>query len=276
MIHVERYGAGEPRIVALHGWGGDHRDFAALARALRGRAELVCPDQPGYGASPPPADYALAAITDELAAACLPGDGEPPAVVLGYCSGVLPALLMARDRPDRVRRLVLLEPFAFVPWYFRLFLAGPLGRMAYYLAFASPLGRGIVDRILRRRQKSEADFTAAFGRVDHRVTLRYLRAFRRFGGVEVFRGLAQPIDIVRGDTTFKAVRESERIYAALWPRARVTVLQNSGHLPLIRAAPRLAAILCDANEPASPLHPANAFGADFRPPAGAAGRAAGG
>ncbi len=69
----------------------------------------------------------------------------------------------------------MIDPFAFVPWYFRLFLAGGFGRRAYATTFQSAAGRAVTDRILKRMQRSGEDFTRAFESLDHEVTLQYLR-----------------------------------------------------------------------------------------------------
>ncbi|MDQ6910276.1 MAG: alpha/beta fold hydrolase [Actinomycetota bacterium] len=89
-------------MLALHGWGRDHRDWSG---ALSGLDALVL-DLPGFGASPPPpepwgsAEYAsaLAPILDELVA---------PAVVVGHSFGGRVAMQLAARAPERVGALVL-------------------------------------------------------------------------------------------------------------------------------------------------------------------------
>lgn len=100
-IFGERAGD-SPRVLALHGWGRDHRDWSG---ALSGLDALVL-DLPGFGASPPPpepwgsAEYAAALepVLDELI---------DPAVVVGHSFGGTVALQLAASAPERVGALVL-------------------------------------------------------------------------------------------------------------------------------------------------------------------------
>jgi len=245
-MHVEQYGDGPRVCVALHGWGGSHRDFAALAAKLPPDACLICPDEPGYGKSPPPAQWDLGHIADELAQATFETAGDRPVTVAGFCSGAVLAFMIAARRPDRVRRMVMIDPFAYVPWFFRLFLAGPFGRRAYESAFVSPRGRKIVNRILRAMQKSDEDFTAAFEKVDHDVALRYLSLFHHFGSLEPYRGLDIPVEMAYGESTFRDVRRSVEIYSELWPQARTHELRRVGHLPLVLGAKKLTKLIFPA------------------------------
>ena len=241
-MHIEAYGRGERTFLAIHGWGGDHREFAPLAARLPGDARLLSVDLPGYGRSPKPPRWDLAEIVTQIVGEA-DARGLVGATLVGFCSGAVIALLAARQAPALAARIVMIDPFAFVPWYFRIFTAGEFGRRAYRTAFASPLGRQITTWVLRRRQSTDDDFMGAFGRVDHETTQEWLRILNRVGPVAQFRGLAMPIDIAHGERTFAAVRASVREYAALWPQARVHQLHNVGHLTLVRGARQLATIV---------------------------------
>ncbi len=240
-MHVEQYGKGRRTYFAIHGWAGDHRDFAPLASYLPGDARLLSVDLPGYGASPPPSRWDLDAIVEELLAE-IERAGPDPVTLMGFCSGAVYAALVARRAPARVARMVLIDPFAYAPWYFRIFLVGAFGRRAYRSAFVSPAGRRIGNWFLRRRQATDADFMVAFETVDHDVTLHHLRMIAplRFGE---FRGMKVPVDIAQGRHTFEVVRRSTRLLCGLWPGARIHELRHVGHLPLVRGAAQLAEII---------------------------------
>jgi pimeloyl-ACP methyl ester carboxylesterase len=100
-IFGERSGA-SPRVLALHGWARDHRDWSGVLKGV----DALLLDLPGFGASPAPAEAwgsyeyaeALRPVLDELVA---------PAVVVGHSFGGRVALQLAALAPDRVGGLVL-------------------------------------------------------------------------------------------------------------------------------------------------------------------------
>ncbi len=244
MIFVRQYGSeGGRSIVGLHGWGGDHREFAAVAARLPAGFRLLSPDLPGYGDSPRPERWDVGEILDAVERTLQPL-GAFPCVMAGFCSGAALAAILAR-RPGLTTRLVMIDPFAFVPWYFRLFLAGGFGRRAYRATFESGVGRLVTDRVLKTMQRSDEDFTRAFAALDHEVTLHYLHLLHALDARRELHGLTLPVDIIVGGRTFGAVRRSVVIYRELLPQAQVHVLREAGHLPMVRGAAEIARILSD-------------------------------
>ncbi|MGY5053447.1 alpha/beta fold hydrolase [Streptomyces sp. 900105755] len=116
-IAVAETGEG-PVLVMLHGGGPGasgvsnyHQNLAALARHFR----VVLPDQPGFGGSyrPTEADLAersITAITVDALFQALDALGIDGFHLLGNSLGGAAALAMAQQRPERVRRLVLMAP----------------------------------------------------------------------------------------------------------------------------------------------------------------------
>lgn len=241
-MHVESYGAGPRPFLAIHGWGGTHRDFAPLARRLPEDARLFAVDLPGYGRSPAPAQWDLSKVVDELIR-IMAGRDLTGVTMVGFCSGAVLAMMAANRAPERIARVVLIDPFAYLPWYFRIFTAGPAGRAAYHAAFASPAGRRIATAVLRRKQKTNDDFMGAFETVDHEASLKWLALFQEVGRADRFAKTDLPVDIARGERTFAAVRASVLEYCRLLPQARVTILRDTGHLPLVRGAKQLADLI---------------------------------
>ena len=239
-MYVKEHGRGNRIFVAFHGWAGTHREFVPLASRLPGGARLLSVDLPGYGASPEPGTWDLDAIAAALGQELELRTGCLPATLIGFCSGGVFALLVASRKPGAVERIVLIDPFAYVPWYFRIFLRGEAGRRAYAVTFQTRAGRAVADRIVRWAQKQDTDFTAAFRTANHAAVRRYLALFDRID-LQRFRDLPMPIDILYGENTFADVRKSVALYGELWPHARTSVLPGVGHLPLVKGAPRLAA-----------------------------------
>jgi pimeloyl-ACP methyl ester carboxylesterase len=246
-MFVERYGNGKRVIVGLHGWSGDHRTFEPLLRWLPPDVSFYSVDLPGYGQSAPPRAWDLPGMATELGA-CLAQLEAERFTLLGNCSGALLGLLAVPPLLARVERVVLLDPFAFVPWYFRLFIEWPFGKYAYYSAFANPLGRWITNRSLAKHRSATTDLTGSFRRVDHQVSFRYLELLASIGSIERFRALQIPTDIVYGARSFQAVKQSVEMWRKLWPHARVWELAGAGHLPILEATEALSRILFQPHE----------------------------
>jgi pimeloyl-ACP methyl ester carboxylesterase len=244
MIHIERYGTGPHLHLALHGWGGTHATYAPLAPYVPASASMLAADLPGYGRSTPlsasRADEVAAAVLDATAAG-----GAERVTLLGNCSGAIFALLGAAGAEGRVARVVMIDPFAFVPWYFGIFLWGRFGRAAYHSTFANPIGRWITNASLRGRRAPVTHLTRTFAAVDHRVSLQYLEMLASVGSLERFRGLSVPVDIVYGARTFRAVRRSLSIWREVLPHARIWRIDGAGHLPIEEAPRQVASIVFD-------------------------------
>jgi pimeloyl-ACP methyl ester carboxylesterase len=248
-MYVERYGAGARELYfGLHGWSGDHRTFAPLAPHLPEGASLYSADLPGCGQSPAPQSLNAEWVAGEIAEAIgnVLDAARPRAQVtlVGNCSGAILGLLAAERIKERVSRLVLVDPFAYWPWYFRVFVSRSIGRHAYRSTFANPLGRWLTNQSLRSRRTAATDLTHSFGRIDHDVAQRYLALLAGVGGVERFESLrGLPVDIVYGERTFGAVKKSVRVWQSVWPGARAHVLEGAGHLPILEATEQLARIV---------------------------------
>jgi len=241
-MFVKEYGSGQHLFLCLHGWGGDHREFAPLAYRAPDHVRLLSVDLPGYGLSPKPGQWSLDAVTREVLGILQTRDIRSCALI-GFCSGAGLALMLAAQCPDKVGRVVMIDPFAFVPWYFRLFLYGEFGRYAYATTFQTQVGRKITDWVLKRLQTSDADFTNAFVHLDHDVTLRYLQMLSRVDIHQRFKNLNMDIEILYGEHTFIAVRRSVEIFRGLLRQAKIKELHGVGHLPMIKGARQLAAFI---------------------------------
>jgi len=103
-LHHRIDGAG-PGLVLLHGGGGTTDDLAALRDRLVPAHRVISADQRGHGRTPfeEPLTYAaMAGDTGSL----LEDLGAGPSDLVGWSDGAIVALLVARDRPDLVRRVV--------------------------------------------------------------------------------------------------------------------------------------------------------------------------
>ncbi len=240
-MFLERTGNGSHAFLGLHGWSGTHRTFDPLIENLPSEVSFFSIDLPGCGQSEKPSQWTVSAVADQLAAAvaALPH----PLTLVGHCSGALLALEVAKRLGDHVERLVLLDIFAFFPWYFRVFLNPYFGRYAYYSTFANPLGRLLTNASLRGKRSETTTLTGGFAEANHSVTYHYLQMLADFPLPETFGMLRQPIDIVYGEKTFGAVRESAKLWQSVWPQARQWCLTGAGHLPILEATSQLQELL---------------------------------
>jgi len=246
-MYLERHGTGPRRFLGLHGWSGDHTTFDPLLPHLPPEVGLFTPDLPGCGRSPAPREWRLKAVAEEIAA-LIRELANPELTVVGNCSGGLLGLCAALQLLDNgagaaIERMVLIDPLAYWPWYFRVFASDAIGRYAYACAFENPVGRWLVNACLAGRRKAETNLTEGFDVVCSAVTRGYLRILREIEGPEQFAKIDVLIEIVHGEHTFEAVRKSTAVYRRIWPQAEVTEVPEAGHLPLVESPAAVARVL---------------------------------
>ena len=235
-MHRVQTGRGGKVVVGFHGWSGDHRTFQPLLKKLPEAISFYSYDLPGCGRSPEPDRWEIREVARSLAKELL-GLEKENLTLVGSCTGGLMAVFVARElaemgRASVVGRLVMIDPFAECPWYFRLFLIPWLGGLMYRTAFANPVGRWITNAMLKAKRTGDVNLTESFGQVNHRVTLNYLRMFERAGAPEQFQGLMIPTDIICGQKTFGAVKLAVERWGRVWPKATMHILPRVGHLPI--------------------------------------------
>ncbi len=241
MIHTVEYGSGEQILVALHGWGGDHRTFEPLCDNLSARWTLVLLDLPGYGNSLLIEPFSIEHVAEKVK---LVIERYPsPVQMIGSCSGAVIALEVARQAPESIERIIALDLFAYMPWYFRLFTLGIVGKLAYRLAFDSTLGRTTVNHLLRSRRAGHIDLMASFADKSPEVTLKYLTALALMDGPERYRSLPVDVELVYGARTFRAVRDSVARWKQVFPRLTIHQVERAGHLIVDEAPGEVAAII---------------------------------
>ena len=150
-----RFGTAPPRVVALHGWGRSHQDFASSLEGL----DAVSIDLPGFGVSPAPSEVGGASMYANLVAPIL-DICNTPVILVGHSFGGRVAVHLAEQRPAAIGGIVLTG----VPLLHR---AHRRGRPALRYRFGRLLHRwGLVsDRFLEglRDKYGSADYRAASG-----------------------------------------------------------------------------------------------------------------
>lgn len=108
ILYVHDFGGSGQPIVAVHGLGGAHLNWLPVADGLTAGANLLAPDLPGFGYSPPRTSYTVR--THARAIIELLESLGRPVVLMGNSLGGLITIQVASDRPDLVERLVLVAP----------------------------------------------------------------------------------------------------------------------------------------------------------------------
>jgi len=246
-MFVHEIGDGMRGVVGLHGWSGDHRTFAPLWAKMPTNWTFFSPDLPGCGQSAALKEWSFRSVARAVAEEVVQL-GMRDLVLVGSCSGAILTAFVARalremGRPEVVARIVLIDPFAYCPWYFRFFLLPLIGFPIYAVAFANPVGRWLTNLSLQDKKAGDTDLTQSFARVDHRVTWKYLRMLDECGFPGQFRGLPLAVDIVYGQKTFSAARKSVDVWKEALPQARVMELPGVGHLPISEGTDAVAKII---------------------------------
>ncbi|MWK38790.1 alpha/beta fold hydrolase [Actinomadura sp. J1-007] len=98
-----------PAVLLLHGFPHTWRLWTHVIPRLASSHRVIAPDLRGLGATTRAADGYDAANLAADAEGVLDALGVPSAAVVGIDAGTPPAFLLAMRRPERVRRLVLME-----------------------------------------------------------------------------------------------------------------------------------------------------------------------
>jgi haloacetate dehalogenase len=180
-VAYDRAGDGFP-LVVLHGFPRNRKVWRKLTPLLTSRFSVIAPDRRGYGDSerpPDPAGYDNATMAQDVLD-LVEHLGTEPFVVLGHDKGAPTAQRLARDHPQRVRALVMLDatPTGFGAGAPR----DPSGR-AWYMDFFRQ--RGVAEQIIG--QNPRLFFSLFLDRNPHLTPEEheyFLETFCRPGSVE--------------------------------------------------------------------------------------------
>lgn len=246
-VYLQRWGdvASEP-LVLLHGFGASSHAWRLVAPQLAGRFLTLAPDLNGFGYTPRPADFAAYTIEGQahLVLAAMDRLGIRRAHFAGHSYGGGLALWLARQHPERVRSLVLLDSAR--PTY------SDERRSAFArfrpLVSASVRGVYLKDRYVRR--SLERNFFDP-RKVTDDLVRAYADRLRVEGVVRAYQGLSVPRRVpatLGGDFDYAAVRQSAlviwgeddrliplaeaRLDVDRMPHARLLVFPGCGHIPM--------------------------------------------
>ena len=107
-VHYREAGdPGSPTLVFLHGIMGHSREWDTLVVSLANDFRVVAIDQRGHGETDWAKDYTAATMAEDLAE--LIQTIGPPVHVAAHSMGAMAACICAANRPDLIRRLVMID-----------------------------------------------------------------------------------------------------------------------------------------------------------------------
>ena len=266
--YVYQAGVGNPRsIVLIHGIGDDGaRDFSEIIPWLARDFHVLTFDLPGFGRSSKanvlysPANYAafVKYVADKYA--------RRPFILLGHSMGGVAALRYTASYPADVERLVVVDA------------PGVLHRLSFTSQFLAHLGMdflppalnlqekftNLVRKLIWRAERSPLDPEAVLASAQLRQTVLGADPAKIAGLALVVENLSKALPRIGADTLIiwgrddrQAPLRTGRLLARTIPRARLVVLDKTGHVPMLESPQPFRAALApflrrEAPPPAKP------------------------
>jgi pimeloyl-ACP methyl ester carboxylesterase len=264
-VHYVDFGGPDdgPLIVCVHGLGGSHANWLAIAPQLTSTCRVVALDLAGFGLTRGGARRTTVHANRELVHRFLTEVAGAPAILLGNSMGGLITVLETAAHPDAVAGTILIDPalpvyltsradpavaalFAayFAPGLGSVFMRGrrrvrtpeQIAMETLRLCCVDPgrVPRDVVEahlQLARRRQaytEMDAEFVAAT-----RSLMTVLRARR--GYLRMLHSIRRPVLLLQGDgDRLVSVRTARRV-ASLNPGWRYEEAHDIGHVPMLEA-----------------------------------------
>ncbi|HET7788280.1 MAG TPA: alpha/beta hydrolase [Myxococcales bacterium] len=270
-VHYADFGGSGRPIVLVHGLGGSHANWLAVAPRLAAYGHVVALDLAGHGRTPSLGRTARVGKNRVLLGRFLEAVARAPALLMGNSMGGYLSLAEAAAEPDKVSSLVLVNA------------AVPIARgarldprvAAVFFGMALPLigGALMLRRARRGPEQGVRDILALccvdpsrvapevvaahvelarerakrgrIGSRDFLLAQRSLmaRLMRRRRFYEMVKTIRAPALIVQGRQDRLVNVESARALAAARPDWRLEVLDDVGHVPQLEAPDRFLAVV---------------------------------
>jgi pimeloyl-ACP methyl ester carboxylesterase len=245
LIWYEVHGKGEP-LLFLHGWTGSISSFKRnVLKKIAPHARVILIDLPGHGRSGcmrPTAEH-LRRIIDIL----LDGMYIDKVTIAGHSMGAVVALDYSLARPERVEKLILIEPHIEFPTLLYPLLVHSVRVPLLRFFLHSPTGLGITRRyMLLRDHWYRADFFSRSPRVNTLLSLDYVEMMHKCSienRGEKLKALAQRLHVVIGSLTLKSIRKGAALLQKTIDGTAMHVIRGAGHFPIDENRDATAAVL---------------------------------
>jgi pimeloyl-ACP methyl ester carboxylesterase len=235
-------------LVLLHGAGDSSGTYSSIVKMLTSRYRVVIPDLAGHGRSGPPGGpLSVGQVLTGLESVMQQGPQEP-AIIVGNSLGAWVALLYARQHPDRVARLVLVNGGALVGDRPDLSLTPKTREEAAALMTqlrdekAEPIPGFVLDDVVRHAQTGPlARLAQTSGEMGQYVLDGKLSDIKA------------PVDLIWGESDrLFSIAYARRMMVQL-PAARLTTIPGCGHVPMQECPSRFGSTLSDVLTMPPPL-----------------------
>ncbi len=223
-----------PVVVLLHGVGGSHTVWNAVATELAPHFRVLVPDLRGHGRSPAPAqaEYSFDEHEGDLLA-LLDRKGIASAHLVGLSGGALLALRVALNHPERVRGLVLVSGAAYCDNHTRAIAQRWIETYANEGADAFAL-RTLKDLYYPDWMEAHMEFAdqvrAEVPKQDFGPASRWSRAMMAFDERNRIASVARPTLIVQAMDDEVMDASHGRILRQSIPGAQIRIFAQTGHM----------------------------------------------
>jgi abhydrolase domain-containing protein 6 len=228
-------------LLLLHGFGGDKDNWTRFSRSLTASYRVIAPDLPGFGESAwhPDWDYSLFPQRDRVESFVQALNLEKYHVVGNSMGGNLAALVTHKNQ-ENVISLALFNNAgvtAPVPSEFqRALLQGEenwlivdslqdFDDLIAYASFKKPFLPWPVKGVFAQRASDHAE--------SNRAIFETYKGDRRSALEPLLEDIEQPVLIIWGDSDRILHISSIDVMRPLLPQAKVIIMKDTGHIPMI-------------------------------------------
>ncbi len=260
-LYVEERGAGQETVVFSHSYLADHRHFAPQIERLSQTYRVLAYDHRDHGQSGKArGPYDLQRLVDD-GIAVLETLGGGPCHWVGLSTGGFVGMRIALQRPDLLKRLVLMDTSAQAEPRRNRFRYEGMFLMLRLLGFG-PVAKPTMDLMFARGTLENPQLAPMVDEWRQRITSGDPAAIVRFGRAIFSRDdilsrlndiQSQTLVVVGADDRATPPGYARRIAAAI-PSARLSVVDGAGHLSTLEQPDVINELLLDflaAREPAS-------------------------
>ena len=204
-IYFKKFGSGPKKYLGISGWGGNNNTYTPIIQYIPKDVTFISFDIQGFGRSENPENWEIRNICSEIIEEL--GVNEQTNLV-GNCTGGVLGLEICRLMNYKIKKLVMIDPFIYTPWYFWLLVNRYFGEKAYMATFASKIGRYISNLLLKSKRNEETNLTEHFAEMDHTNSYSFLKMMHHHKGLSIYSELSNNLSVIHGDKTFNAVKKS--------------------------------------------------------------------